>query len=155
MELIVRHRKEQILHSGICIKQEIVQTESQGSALDVSGRKAIVPACICYVVWNQQIVSDEGEISYPSDEQRVPAVCLHYAHELIFEGIFNKEDEQDDDNEEYKLVGEYLEENHPDLFTEILNTVAPEENEEETEETQEINEGIQLVDNEDQKVETV
>ena len=128
MQIIVRHRSESKLAAGICIKQEIIQAESPASALDPRGTKSMIPICLCFVVWDQQIVSDKGEVSYPKDEERLPAVCLHYANELIFEGPYIPETSLEGDDD-YKMVGEFLEENQPEVYDQILKAILGEEDE--------------------------
>jgi len=127
MDLLVRHRHQAELHTGICFKTEIVQAEAPSSSLDIKGNRTVVPMVICHVAWEQQITNDKGESSYPDDKERLPAVCLHYGHELIFEGPYVHDDNNNDD---FTMVGEFLSNNQPEVYAKIIEAINEEGNNE-------------------------
>jgi hypothetical protein len=97
--LIVHHKTDPKLRAGIVVDQTIVNASSPLNP------QQVVPVVLCSVVWDEGSIDEaSGEVIVPADKDRLDAICLHQASELVFDGPYVQtdgyENEEEEDEEE-------------------------------------------------------
>jgi|WetSurMetagenome_2_1015567.scaffolds.fasta_scaffold160403_2 hypothetical protein len=120
LPLICHHKHDKTLRAGICHDYEVfmatVGLETQPQ-----------PTVMALVTWDESFLNPEGEIIVPEDSKRKPAMVLVPAYELVFDGPYVAEKEEDDETQEAIMVADYVKEKTPEVYQQIIDALNADE----------------------------
>jgi hypothetical protein len=128
LPIICHHRTDKKLRAGICHDYEVFMATTGLSTQPQ-------PTVMALVTWDESSLDDKGEVILPSDDKRLPAMTLVPAFELVFDGPYIAQQEEDEETQEAVMVAEYVRENTPEVYDQIVAKIneedkEPEENQE-------------------------
>lgn len=100
LPLIVHHKTDVKLKAGIVVAQQIVMQPASNL-----NPNQVIPVVLCSVVWDEGHIDEQtGDVVIPADKDRLDAICLHQASELVFDGPYLPEQEEDEEDEEGEIA---------------------------------------------------
>jgi hypothetical protein len=109
LPIIVHHKTDPKLRAGIVVAQQVVQV-----AASQLNPNQVIPVVLCSVVWDEGHINEQNEIVIPADADRLDAICLHQASELVFDGPYTPVEEEEEEEEEETANGEEVVEGSPE-----------------------------------------
>ena len=129
LPLVCHHKHDKTLRAGICHDYEIfmatVGLETQPQ-----------PTLMAVVTWDESFLSPENEITNPPDDKRKALMVIVPAYELIFDGPYIAPQEDNEETQEAILVADYVKQNTPEIYDQIISKINEIEDDEEEENNQ-------------------
>jgi len=131
LPLLCHHKTDKTKRAGICHDYEVfmatVGLETQPQ-----------PTVMALVTWDETYLSPENEVINPDDAKRLPLMVLVPAFELVFDGPYVPQVDEDEETQESIMVADYVKEKTPEVYQQIIDSINAEDVEPESEDDNQI-----------------